>query len=412
MIGKKQVNAGFHHLFHLGISKEMLEVSFFQLFRNIGKNMLALILPYYLYAELGYSVPQIVLFYFFWQISFLFVSPFAGAVIRKIGLKHSIALRSIGSGVLWAFLPFLLQGDFQSDMIRIFPFFLFRALCLFSSEVAYDIFLTHHVPKNSKGKVLAYIQVTIMLSAFFAPIAGGLITYFFGFEYVARIALLFFVCAAGVMLLTPDMKVKVPYNTNVLLRDLLKQVPRQLYWSEFGRCFFDTVMWVFWPLFLVLILDDVRSIGAIAGFASAASMVVAIVVGKNMDKPTVKKSSPVLRMGAIRSALINSLRGFLIDPITLTIVDVLHKINQQTVRVPYDYDYYHWMKHKNSIERSHLRWMIGENVYTLVLALAALIFYFYPAQSGAIGYTPLFVAFFILSALSMLLCKFISDLKE
>lgn len=412
MIGKKQVNAGFHHLFHLGIKKEMVEVSFFQLFFNIGKNMVALILPYYLYAELGYSVSQIVLFYFFWQVSFLFVSPFAGTVIRNLGIKHVIALRSVGSAALWAFLPFLLQGDFQSDMMRIFPFFLFRALCLFSSEVAYDIFLTHHVPRQSKGKILAYIQVTIMLSAFLAPIIGAFVTYFFGFEYVARMAFVFFVIAAAVMFFTPDKKIKVPYKTHVLFRDLIKKVPRQLYWSEFGRCFFDTVMWVFWPLFLVIVLEDVRSIGAIAGFASAASMIVAIIVGKNIDKPNLKKSSPVLRMGAVRSTLINSLRGFLIEPISLTLVDVLHKINDQTVRVPYDYDYYHWMKHRNSIERSHLRWIIGENVYTLVLLIAAFVFYFYPTPAQIEGYTPLFIGLFILSAFSMLLCTFVSQLKE
>lgn len=411
MVGKRQVNAGFHHLFHMGISKEMLEVSSYQLLQNIGKNMVALVLPYYLYAELGYSVPQIVYFYFLWQISFLIVSPFAGTVIRMVGLKHAISLRAIGGALLWGLLPFLLQGDFQSDMLRIAPLFLFRALFTFSSEVAYDIFLTHHVSKEAKGKTLAYIQVAIMLSAFLAPIAGGLITYFWGFEYVARLALLFFISAAAVLLLTPDMKVKIPYKPKTIVKDLIKKVPRELYFSEFGRCFFDTVMWVFWPLFLVLILKDIRSIGAIAGIASAVSMIVAIMVGKQMDKPSVKKSSPVLRMGAIRSALINALRGFLPDPISLTIADVLHKVNQQTVSVPYDYDFYHWMKSHNSIERSHLRWMIGENVYTLILGIAALVFFYFPEPTDPIGYKPIFVGIFILSALSMMLCRFVSDLK-
>jgi len=51
MSHQKHANAVFHHLFHLPADKEMAEVMAFQLFSNLGKNLVQLSLVFYMFSE-------------------------------------------------------------------------------------------------------------------------------------------------------------------------------------------------------------------------------------------------------------------------------------------------------------------------------------------------------------------------
>lgn len=407
MIGKKSFHHSFHHVLNV-CNTEVLEVSLFQLFRSVAKNLAGLMLPFYMYNSLGYELYQVALFYCIWQFCFTVVFPFLGKVIQVLGLKHTIALRSWVSIVFWLSIPLILQGDFWTDMMYLIPLLLVRAFCCGSSEVAYDIFLTHHMNKGKKGKTLAYIQVAIMLSAFLAPIIGGVITKVWGFEYVTYVAALFYILSGSVLMMTPDEKIEVPYSSRKFLGDMKKDVPKSLYISEFGRVFFDGLMWIIWPLFLVLIFSDASSLGKIVGVASGLSMVVAVFVGHWLDKKAQKnEEGDILYWGNFRAMCFNLLRGVWHEPVFLVLVDTFNRINQHSTTVPYDFIFYKWMRDHNSIERSQTRWFIAESVYGIVMGTAALFLFLFEGYERWV-----FMGLFMFGAMNLMLANKIVDCKK
>jgi len=403
----KSLNADFHHLFHLhfNMDKEITEVSLFQFFANLGRNVIMLALPFFLYREVGYEIWQICAFFFFWQLGFTLTIPFVGAFISRFGLKHSMLLRSFGTATFWVGLSFLLKGNFWHDMTVLIPLFLLNGFCKSASEIGYDIFLTYYMNRGSNGKTIAWIQMAIMAAVVVAPLAGGMIMKSLGFNWVVYTAALFYIISGVILLLTPDKKFNVSYTPTGLLHDAFKKTDKTLFVAEFGRVFFDAVLWVVWPIFLLLILTNVTAIGMIVAASSALSMVATFIIGKRIDKFGVSVRS--FRFGTYRSTLLNFLRGMIWDPVVLAVIDSLHKINMGTLKVPYTMQIFKWLHKRDTFERAHIRWMIAENIYMVAILIFSLLFYFF-----ANDFRLVFTSIFAIGSLTMLLTQAVGKFKE
>jgi hypothetical protein len=403
----KSLNAGLHdlHHIHMRMDKEILEVSLFQFFASLGRNIIMLALPFYLYYGIGYQLWQICMFFLVWQGTSSLILPFVGSVLTRLGLKHCMALRSIGVSIFWIAMGILLTGNFWTDVLIMLPFFFLRSFVKGVSVIAYDIFLTYHMNKESKGKTLAGIQIAIMSAVVMAPLAGGFIMKELGFQWLTYIATLFYAASGVVLLLTPDKKFKVSYTPTKLLRDAFKKTDKSLILAEFGRVFFDAIIWIVWPLFLLLVLTNVVKIGTVIAISSALSMVVTFIIGKRIDKMGV--NSRAIRFGAYRSTVLNVLRGIVWDPVVLAVLDALHKINLGVTKVPYTIQLYKWLHKRDTFERAHIRWMIAENTYTLAIGIFAILFYVFSNDVKSV-----FVAIFALGSLTMLLTQAIAKFQD
>jgi|GEM_PF-1646455 len=398
----RAINADLQHLFHLKFDKEMLEVGLFQLFFYLGRNLVVLSLAYHMYVNLNYALWQIGTYFMVGQLFFVMAAPFCGEIIKLIGVKHAIASRAFLLCIFWLCIPFVLSANFNQTMLFMLPLFFLRGLGGASSLMAYDVFLSHHLNKSSKGQSLALLQIAIMVGTVVAPIVGGIITDKFGFVYTTYVGLGFFLAAGGVLLLTPDEKFKFPYTPQKFLKDLPSQTPKPLLQAEFGRVFFDGVMYIAWPLFLILVMTNMTSIGLVAGISSGVAMVVAYFVGKKMDNADAKPEK-ALRNGAYRSMLLNFVRGIWWEPITIGIIDSLNKVNDQTIKVPYDMQFYKWIHERDTLERAHIRLFIDQVIYLFTFVVLTALLWFISAP------TIVFVAIFILASLALWWTQKISE---
>jgi len=407
MVHGKSHRIGWLHLMRLHIDKELLEISFFQMFLNLARSLLDLLAPVYLYLELGYTIEQVFLFFILWQLAFSLMMPFVGTLLRRFKIKHAIALRPLVSIFFWWGAAVLLQGDFVSDMIIFMPLFFLRALGCGVSEVAYDVFLAHHLHTKVRGRLVAFVEIATMVGAILSPIVGAVVMSIWGFDYVIYAAMFFFLCSFVVLFLTPDHKISVSYKPSQVMRDMWKETPHALYRSEIGRVFFDTVLWIPWPLFLVLVLPNVTVIGLVVGAASGIALFVAWTSGVKVDVKKKSAEQLLLRNGGLRGALANVFRGFIQTPVGLTLVESVSVINYETIIVPYYAEMYRWIHEKKSFERAHIRWIITENMYTLLLLLLLGFFWLWP-----FGDMSFFVLTFILSGVGLLLCQKIVQLRS
>ncbi len=404
---QKSLNAGLHDLLHVHIrmDHEILEVSLFQFFSNLGRNLLMLVLPFYLYYGIGYQLWEICLFFLVWQVTSSLLLPFMGWVLTHWGLKHSMASISVGVSVFWIATGMLLTGNFWSDMLVMLPFFFIRSFTKGLSVIAYDIFLSYHMNRESRGKTIAGIQIAIMAAIVLAPLAGGLIMKELGFQWLTYIATLFYLASGIVLLMTPDHKFHVSYTPSQLIRDAFKKTDKKIVIAEFGRVFFDAIIWIIWPLFLLLILTNIMQIGGVVAISSALSVLVTFIVGKRIDKLGINPRS--IRFGAYRSTILNVLRGVIWDPVVLAVIDALHKINLGVVNVPYTVQLYRWLHKRDTFERAHIRWIIAENTYTIAIGIFAILFYFFAQDVKSV-----FVVIFALGSMTVLLTQAIAKFED
>ncbi|MCK5461018.1 MFS transporter [Candidatus Gracilibacteria bacterium] len=402
----KTINSEFFHLFNLKIDKEMLEVGLFQLFVCLGQNLVKLSLIFHMYQNLNYEIWQIFAFYFLFQLGFVLTNPFVGYLIQKVGLKHGISSRGFGNIVFYVFLPFFLQADFYQSMLLLIPIFLLQGVLKNMSNISYDIFLAHHLNKKNKGEVVAWLQIAMMFAAIVAPVAGAVITKFFGFNIVIYVGILFMVISSVILYLTPDEKFPMHYTPKKLISDVFYKTPKSLFLAEWGRVFFETILWVLWPIFLILVLKDVLSMGILIGASSFFAMILAYLVGKRIDTG---KTSPanILKWGAWRSTGLNFFRAIWFEPVSLSIIDALSQVNDQTIQIPYNTEVYKWTHEKDTFERAHIRRILSEVFFTISLLVFVIAFMCFP-------HSPcwLFVLIFSVGAFSLSLTAQISKVTD
>lgn len=399
----RAINADLQNLFHLKFDKEMAEVGVFQLLFYLGRNLVVLSLAYYLYVELNYQIWQICFYFMFGQIFYFAVAPFVSVIIQKIGIKHSIAGRPLSAFIFWGLIPFALSVNFWQSMLYMIPLFMIRSTGGGVSLLSYDIFLSHHLNKETRGKSLALLQIAIMAGTVFAPIIGGFVTALYGFEWTVYVGMVFFFLSGVVLMLTPDEKFKFPYTVRKFIKDTRTIIPKPLAYAEFGRVFFDSVIYIIWPIFLVVAIDDISKIGMLAGVSSGFAMIIAYWMGKKMDKQKGGQIGKSIRNGAYRSMLLNFIRGVWWEPITLGIIDSINKINDQTIKVPYDMQFYKWINEKDTLERSHARLFLDQGIYLLAFGLICLSFYLVE------NFNLVFVACFLVGSMCLWFTQRISE---
>ncbi len=400
MIHANALTSGFENLIHIKFNKEIMELGIFKLSIQLGRDLMGLSLTYFMFSFLNYEIWQIFCFYFLRQVPFFFTIPFITHFIEKFGLKHGVSTRGAVSIIFYLLLPVLMTTDFWQSILWLMPLFIIRSFFINTSNVAYDICIAKHMNQHKQGSAMAGIQIAIMAGAVLAPIMGAFITASLGFEYVTYFGALVLLIGSLILYATPDEKFKVPYTPKKMVRDSFRRTSKYFFQAELGRIFFDVILWIIWPIFLIISLDSITDSGMVIGFSSGIAMIAAFFIGKRID--TQKKSqSTILKHGAYRSTFLNFFRAIWIEPMTLSIIDALSRINDQTIKVPYQVHYYKWMHEKDTFERAHIARFLAEGFYMSIIAFILLIFWVFRDM----GTPPkeVFIGIFTIGALGMVL---------
>ena len=148
---------------------------------------------------------------------FVFFVPFSSKVISKIGLKHTIALY-LPFMPIFLFLLQKLNGSFLESLWLIILLLLIRNIPKAFNETADIIFVSKNIlNKNHEGTSLAKLRIVIIVANLLAPLIGGAIAFFFGFNYLFNITALLFILAPIPLFLAKDKYFKF----NMSAKDLI-----------------------------------------------------------------------------------------------------------------------------------------------------------------------------------------------
>lgn len=392
------------HLLHHDFNVEMVELTIHQLLSYTGRFLVYLSLPYYLYATLHYEIWQICLFFTWWIAAFLLTLPFTSHIVRLSGLKHGIAMRSWVQAIFWLLIPLAIQSDFWLTMAFATPLFIIRALGIGVSLVSYDTFLSQHTKNTNGGTTVAFMKVLIILSSAVAPIIGGVLVFYGGLQIVGIIASVLFLASGIVLTCSTEPIPKKPLCEQSFTEELA-HTPIALIQAELGIALPFVTLWVLWPIFLSFAVPNIMAVTGIISVSSLLSSLSAMRTGHKLDQ---QATSIDLHKTTVAGMAINLIRSLWYNPFGLLLLDVLYKANSQSIEVQHDKALYTWLREKNTLMRSNIRWFWVEVCSVSMLLVFTALFYAFEHVSTHM----LFVLIFVASSMSTLLVVKISLLHK
>ncbi len=380
---------------------EVIEFYIYLILRTIAFSLSALFLPIYLYVDKGYSLFQISIFFTINQLLFSIFVPFSGYIIKKIGVKHSIALHLPFISLFWYLLRFL-SGNFVSDLPLIFFMFFIRTASKAPTGAAQSLFIQNNLLKSGHfGHSLAIKNIILIMAAIISPICGGIIAMLFGFDMFFNVAIVIMLSAAIPFFLTKDKYFDIKYTPSKLFSFLKHEISKDYIASLAGLAIPEVVLWIFWPLFVFLIVGSTFKLGFVTSISSLIAIVATHFIGKKLDG---KNPEKILKKITYMSTTVFLVRTIFATPLVIMLMDAINKVAKPLLNTSFEkFQYEYLEKNKSKMFRNAIaRSFVFEFSMLLGFIVLSSIFYIFSKLGITVGYIH-FVGIFVLFGLPYLL---------
>ncbi len=332
---------------------------------NYGANVL---LPLFLLSN-GYSLAQIVIVYLINEVSLIFFLFFTSTILKRWGFRIVLAF---GILVFTAFLMLLTRLEHFHDFWSALPFlavvFALRGFGKAFLNFGHEVFMIKVATMHSGGKSVSWFRICMIVASVLTPAVVGVTAYVYGFDIAFFCLAVLSALSMIPLFLIPNHRFQIKYKPKSLVPLLRTRIKKRYIFAEVGRSFADGVIFLTWPVFVYLAVENVKDVGFITSASAFLSIIVAYLVGKSLQDS--KRSEGIFRHGVRISAFFYFLRAAFPTPILLVLVDAFNRICESVVQVNYEtrcYRYLRSLSDQNKIEIVHVRCLVIECVYVLAL---------------------------------------------
>ncbi|MDD5251806.1 MAG: MFS transporter [Patescibacteria group bacterium] len=346
--------------------------------------------PLYLYS-LGYSVPQIILFFGFSYLVQFFIMPLGGRICRRGGYEHTLLYSS----------PFLVLYYLFFYAMKFDHAFLFAALIV-GAIYRTLYWLSHHSVfaswshRESSSREFSNLWALGTLAASLGPVFGGAVIEWVGYPTLFVVAVLIILVANLPLLRLPDCYVPQPLPYWKTFRRLLEKKERRRVLAFFGvgeRIAFIAV----WPLFVVSILQDTMAFGALISLSLLVTTAATLYIGRVCDTGGRKLA---LRGGTLLIAGSYFFRAIVTGGFGAFLSDAWYRIALRGTSIPLNAMMYDDLRGGEPVERVLLYETASAIGRFFFAVIAAAVFWLWPNAWSAI---------FIMAALFSLLYALMED---
>lgn len=307
-----------HHL-----SREIKEMYWAKGIADFALAAVMLFEPIFLYSVLGFSLSEVLWFYFTVYIIYLVLIPFGAKVAAKKGYEHSILYASFFMVLYWALL-------FASQDVT---FWIYLAPIAFAIQKslywpAFHADMARFSSADQRGRENSGLYALISVIFILGPLVGGYILENFNY------AVLF------VLVTTLTLLSSVPLFTTIeqfapkeyKFRDtwnLYKLLPKQMigYWG-FGE---ELAQLVIWPIFIYLTVPDFFRFGTIISISTFIATLVMLYVGVLTDQ---RSKQVLIKTFSAFNSMFWFLRPYLPTLSGIMVTNTLGTISKQSMIVP------------------------------------------------------------------------------
>jgi len=362
-----------HRLIHQRWNPELLEYYVYLIIRNIGLSLTMLFIPLYLYVEVGYSIFHVMLYFLFIASLFALCIPFSGKIITALGIKHAIIFHIPVMAAYWFVLRYL-TGSFWHDMTWMIPIMVLYAFSKSPMNGAEQAFIHKHIIQRKKyGRGLSGIRIVLIIASIVAPVIGGIVTFYFGYDTLFIVSIIFVLLSGIPFFLTKDTYFRTTIQAKTVLKYTWKKLSPNFFWAHFGRCGPESLLWAFWPIFIYLIVLNPIKVGAVVTGASFIAIIISWSIGKYIDT---HETSSLLHRVTKTSAGIFFLRAVLANPLFIVVGDAVNKILEPILSITYDKYFHDYIAKHNNLEIAivssfifTISWVVGIGILVIFFGL-------------------------------------------
>ena len=365
-----------HYRFlHFLKNKELNELYISMAIRSFSYSLVTVFIPIYL-LKIGYSIQEVLFFYFIFSFShMLFVIP-AAKVSSKYGFKHSILFS----------IPFLLLVYFLLYTLETYHWPLFIPAAIYGLKnslfwMGYHTHLSKFSEKKHRGEEISVARIATFMFHVAGPLIGGIILSFFGFKVLFLVVVVVLFSSAIPLFFSKDTHEPMDFSLKKIFslkrsRDIL---------SFLGYGLELAAGLVIWPIFIfTAILNNYTTLGLVTTISWSFSMAFAFVIGKFSDI----KRDFVLKMSAVGNAVVWIIRTFVRTSLQVFIIDSFYGITKMSKDISFDAICYDKANKRSILEFTILREIFiqaGKSLmFLLMILFTSYVFSFLSASFGSL----------------------------
>lgn len=378
-----------YYLKHL-LRREVTELFLTVSVKFFAISMIAIFEPIYFYT-LGFSLQQILLFYFLVYVGYFFVAPLGGKFAVRLGFEHSIAY---AFGVIFAILlSYYLIPSYPIMFWGVIPLIvLYKSLFW----VSYHANFSHYGDKKSFGKEVGFISSVLSLTTIVGPLVGGYVLGWFGYPVLFVIVSLLLLVALLPMFSTREQFVKGSFSYWASMKYFFSKTQRRVVLSMLGLST-EITDGVVWPIFMFVIVESFANLGIVSAIGSVAATAIVLFMGRIAD---IRRKDHLMRVLAPFFAIGQLVRLFVAMPLPVALANMYSKTVRSAFDVLFVSSRYDVARRSGSVRTA----VFVEQAYSitkvLLVGVVLLISFLWPALN-------LFAVSFIVSAVLVLSFLFI-----
>ncbi|HYE22117.1 MAG TPA: MFS transporter, partial [Verrucomicrobiae bacterium] len=263
------------HYFSKHLNPEVKEVYWFAGINSLALTLSFIFEPIYLY-QLGYSLVNIMWFYFQVYVWFSVLIFLGAKVASRVGYKHSMLIGSIMYILYWTALY-----NIKSIPELFFVAPLFFALQKSFFWPAYDAEVALASKRVQRGRELGALMSVVEIIAIVGPFFGGLISLTLGFGALFLTSGTLLLIAVYPLFKSPEVYTEHNFEFKNF-QQVIKKHWRN-FWGYWGMAE-DLILTNLWPLYIFLTIPHFLGVGSVATFAGLTSAMLMLYIGKVTDK--------------------------------------------------------------------------------------------------------------------------------
>jgi MFS family permease len=357
----------YQRYFANGLARQVKELFWSTAILDFAASAVGIFEPIYLYT-LGFSVPQIIIFYIAVYALYFLLLPLGGKFARARGYEQSILFST----------PFLILYFLSLFAIPYHPFFIGSAVVALAIQKTlywpgYHANFARFGVDRARGKEISNLVVLSSLVSILGPVFGGVVVATVGFKVLFIIVSFLILISNIPLLITPEKFKPVPFSYKEAMQNIVKPENRRRLFAYMG--FGEEHLAVYlWPIFIFLIIKEYISIGFLVSASILLATILTLYIGKITDE---ESKHEVLKIGVIFTFFTWLMRILVVSGIGVFMADSLYRISRRIISVPLVAITYEEAK-KTSVMKSviflQMALVLGK-LFVSVLALILLFFF-------------------------------------
>jgi MFS family permease len=309
--------------FSRSIQQEISELYASTAIADLAIAIVLLFEPIFLYAELGFTVIEVLLFFAAVYALYIVFIPFGAKIISRFGYEHGI-LFSIPFQIAYWFLLFGTKDNFWMIYLAAIIFAIEKALFWPAFHAIVARFARH----EQRGREFSMLYAIFNIMHIVGPFIGGFLAQRYGLTVTFITASIIYFCSFIPLFMSREVFTPKIYRFHDTW-ELYKTYPmRFLGYFGFGE---ELLVLTIWPIFIYLVIKGYEETGAIVTIATLVATILALYIGKVTDR---RSKQVLICSGTFIYTLVWLARAAVGNTFGVFITDALSRTSKDLVFIP------------------------------------------------------------------------------